>query len=465
MKAEEKSSISPWLWVPTLYFAEGIPYFLVNQISVMLLTRMGVPNGQMALFTSLLYLPWVIKPLWSPFVDIIRTKRWWILAMQILMSLAFALLTIALPHPSAELITSGATPISLFQLMLILFWITAFASATHDIAADGFYMLALTEKKQAFYVGIRSTFYRLSSIFGQGILLFVAGYFELPHRLSPIWYARFSHWFGTDTAEWINELLVKYTGDIPLAWQITLGLTFLIFATMSLWHIFFLPKPETTDTTQPQSAKAIMRNFGQAFLTFFQKPGIVAAILFMLLYRLPEAFLIKMMNPFLVATVDKGGLALSTSQVGLAYGTIGVICLTLGGILGGFAASQWGLRKSIRPMAWAVALPCFVYVYLSACQPTNIWAIAAAVSFDQFGYGFGFTAYMLYLMHFSQGPYKTAHYAICTAFMALSMMLPGMVAGYLQEAIGYRWFFWAVMVFCLVTIAVSERIRRTLPQS
>ena len=209
MKNEKK--LNPWFWIPTLYFAEGIPYFLVNNISVMMFTKMGVPNGQMALFTSLLYLPWTIKPFWSPFVDIIKTKRWWFIAMQILMTAAFVLLTITIPHPSPELIASGQTPISLFTVMLILFIIVAFASATHDIAADGFYMLALTSHEQAAFVGIRSTFYRLSSIFGQGVLLVVAG------------------------------LLETKTGDIPLAWQLTLLFTSIIFALITLWHIFFTP--------------------------------------------------------------------------------------------------------------------------------------------------------------------------------------------------------------------------------
>lgn len=432
MKNQQKN-ISPWLWVPTLYFAEGIPYFLVNNISVMMFTRMGVPNGQMALFTSLLYLPWAIKPLWSPFVDILKTKRWWIITMQILMTAAFILLTLTIPHPDAATIAAGETSISLFTVMLVLFFITAFASATHDIAADGFYMLALTQHLQAAFVGARSVFYRLSSIFGQGVLLVIAG------------------------------LLETHTGNIPLAWQLTLLITSILFALLSLWHTFFLPKPQTDKSSlegKQQSAVAILCEFGRTFVTYFRKPGIWLAMIFMLVYRLPEAFLIKMINPFLVADMDKGGLGLATETVGIVYGTIGVAFLMLGGILGGIYASRVGLRKSLWWMAACMTLPCLSFVYLSMCQPVNLVWISIAIAIEQFGYGFGFTAYMLYMMYFSEGEFKTAHYAICTAFMALSMMIPGAVAGYIQEAIGYQNFFWMVIACCAATLIVTFFVDR-----
>ena len=432
MKNQQKN-ISPWLWVPTLYFAEGIPYFLVNNISVMMFTRMGVPNGQMALFTSLLYLPWAIKPLWSPFVDILKTKRWWIITMQILMTAAFILLTLTIPHPDAATIAAGETSISLFTVMLVLFFITAFASATHDIAADGFYMLALTQHLQAAFVGARSVFYRLSSIFGQGVLLVIAG------------------------------LLETRTGNIPLAWQLTLLITSILFALLSLWHTFFLPKPQTDKSSlegKQQSAVAILREFGRTFVTYFRKPGIWLAMIFMLVYRLPEAFLIKMINPFLVADMEKGGLGLATETVGVVYGTIGVAFLMLGGILGGIYASRVGLRKSLWWMAACMTLPCLSFVYLSMLQPVNLVWISIAIAIEQFGYGFGFTAYMLYMMYFSEGEFKTAHYAICTAFMALSMMIPGAVAGYIQEAIGYQNFFWMVIACCAATLIVTFFVDR-----
>ncbi len=420
----------PWWWIPTLYFAEGIPYFIVNNISVIMFNNMGVPNGELAMFTSLLYLPWVIKPLWSPFVDLIKTKRWWVVAMQILMSLAFILIALSLPNPSAESIAAEGTSMSIFSLTLILFWISAFASATHDIAADGFYMLALSPRDQSLFVGIRSTFYRLSSIFGQGVLVMIAGVLE--SRLE----------------------------DIPQAWSITLIISAVIFSLITFWHIFNLPRPETDYLRRTErTAKGIIMEFARTFITFFQKKHIMIALLFMLLYRLPEAFLVKMMNPFLLDSINQGGLGLSTETVGLVYGTIGVAALTIGGILGGIAASKWGLKRSLWPMAMALTLPCLSFVFLAAFQPQNISLISACVALDQFGYGFGFTAYMLYLIYFSEGEFKTAHYSLCTAFMALSMMLPGMVAGYIQEGLGYTNFFIFVMLCCLVTVAVTMMLK------
>ena len=420
--------ISPWAWVPTLYFAQGIPYFIVNNISVLMFAKMGVPNGEMALFTSLLYLPWTIKPFWSPFIDIIKTKRWWIISMQILMSIAFILLTLSIPKPDEATIAAGTTPISMFTITLVLFIITAFASATHDIAADGFYMLALRQSDQAAFVGIRSTFYRLASIFGQGVLVAIAGAIELRYK------------------------------DIPLSWTITMLVTAVMFSLVTLYHLFAIPKP-TSDksvlTPGTASAKAIFQEFGRTFATYFTKPGVWLAIAFMLLYRLPEAFLIKMCMPFLVASKEAGGLELSTAEVGIVYGTIGVIFLTVGGILGGLFASRIGLKKSIWWMAGCMTLPCLTFVYLAIGQPDNLFAISTAIAIEQFGYGFGFTAYMLYMMYFSEGEFKTSHYAICTAFMALSMMIPGMFAGYLQEAVGYVNFFWIVILCCAATIVVT----------
>jgi PAT family beta-lactamase induction signal transducer AmpG len=419
-----KPTKNPWLWVPTLYFAEVIPYFLVNTISVVMFTDMGMPNGQMALYTSLLYLPWVIKPLWSPFVDLIKNKHWWIMAMQILMSLAMMLLPFLLPQGPGTAFASSP----LFFTTLALFWITAFASATHDIAADGFYMLALDSNKQAEFVGIRSTFYRLSSIFGQGVLVALAG------------------------------ILDRYT-DVHVAWQITLILAAIIFAGVTLYHTWHLPKPANDKLNEVRSAKDIFKEFGRTFATFFQKKYIWLALAFMLLYRLPEAFLVKMINPFMLNPIADGGLGMTKEEVGLIYGTIGIAALTLGGILGGIAASKWGLKKSLWPMALSLALPCLSFVFLAMFQPDNNWVIGSCVALDQFGYGFGFTAYMLYLIYFSEGDFKTAHYSICTAFMALSMMLPGLVAGYVQEWLGYTNFFIFVMICCLATVFVTLKIK------
>lgn len=443
---KQVNNISPLAWIPTLYFAQGIPYFIVNNISVIMLTKMGVPNGQMALFTSLLYLPWMIKPIWSPFIDILKTKRWWIISMQMLMSIAFILLTLSIPTPDSAMISSGNTPISMFYITLILFIITAFASATHDIAADGFYMIALNQNQQAAWVGWRSTFYRLSSVFGQGVLVWIAGTVE------------------------------NNTNNIPLSWKITLLITAGLFSIITLYHTFIVPKPksdtsilqqenqqENKETEQHKvSAKDILFEFVRTFMTFFMKPGVILAIIFMLLYRLPEAFLIKMCTPFLVASQESGGLGLTTQDVGWIYGVVGVIFLTIGGILGGMFASRFGLKKSLWIMAGFMTLPCATFVYLSLYQPTNIIAICASLAIEQFGYGFGFTAYMLYMMYFSEGEHKTSHYAICTAFMAASMLIPGMFAGYIQEAIGYKYFFLMVMICCFATVLVTYLVDRKI---
>ena len=341
------------------------------------------------------------------------------------MSEAMLMLPFLLPQTTGE--TIAQTP--LFFITLALFWVTAFTSATHDIAADGFYMLGLDSGTQAEFVGIRSTFYRLSSIFGQGVLVALAGYLD------------------------------KKTGDVHLAWKITLLVSAVIFACITLYHIWSLPKPSSDKMSSTRTAEDIFKEFGRTFATFFQKKYVFTALLFMLLYRLPEAFLVKMMNPFLLDSHADGGLALSTESVGIIYGTIGVAALTFGGILGGIAASRWGLKRSLWPMAMALTLPCLSFVFLAAFQPSNLWLISSCVALDQFGYGFGFTAYMLYLIYFSEGEFKTAHYSLCTAFMALSMMIPGMVAGYIQEFAGYIMFFGFVMACCLVTVLVTLMLK------
>lgn len=438
-------TISPWVWVPTLYFAEGVPYFLVNNISVMMFAKMGVPNDQLAFFTTLLYFPWFLKGIWSPIVDVVKTKRWWIVSMQILLTALCVLLTISLPSPDAAVIATKDTSVSLFWLTLVLFIIAAFASATHDIAADGYYMLAHSTSSQAKFIGIRSTFYRIASVFGQGVLVFIAGRVE------------------------------KSTGDIPFSWQVTLGVTAVVLFLITLYHIFALPKSENDKprVSAEGGGNSQMKELGQSFATFFTKKGVLLAILFMLLYRLPEGFLIKLCQPFLVDATDEivrdgkiigGGLGLDTDMVGLLYGTIGVIFLLLGGIIGGIYISKRGLKRSLWLMAACMTLPCFTFVYLSAALPSNPWIVGTAISIEQFGYGFGFTAYMLYMMFFSEGEFKTSHYAICTAFMALSMMLPGFVAGSIEMALGYKGFFWLVMACCIATIVITYFARKRVPE-
>jgi MFS transporter, PAT family, beta-lactamase induction signal transducer AmpG len=403
---------SPWTWIPTLYFAEGLPYVVAMTVAVIMYKRLGISNTDIALYTSWLYLPWVIKPFWSPFVDIIKTKRWWIASMQLLIGAGLAGVAFLIPTTF------------FFQATLAVLWLIAFSSATHDIAADGFYMLALDSSEQSFFVGIRSTFYRLAMISGQGLLIIAAGALE------------------------------HYTGNLRMAWSITFFILSGLFLLFFIYHRFILPRPDSDITKVENSPSEIFREFGLTFASFFQKEGIGLAIAFMLLYRLGEAMLVKMASPFLLDTRAVGGLGLSTEQVGLVYGTVGIIALTLGGIVGGIAASRKGLKYWIWPMALSITLPHLAYVYLSWFTPTSFLLINAAVAIEQFGYGFGFTAYMLYMIYFADGEHKTAHYAICTGFMALGMMLPGMIAGKLQDMFGYQHFFIWIMILAIPTLAV-----------
>lgn len=415
----EKSThrLNPWAWVPSLYFAEGLPYVAVMTIAVILYKKMGVSNTDIALYTGWLYLPWVVKPFWSPIVDLIRTKRWWIVSMQAVMAIAFAGIAFFIPATF------------FFQLTLAFFWLVAFTSATHDIAADGFYMHGLDSHEQSFFVGIRSTFYRISTIAGQGLLVIIAGQIE------------------------------DRTGNIPLSWTFVFGILSALFLTASLYHAWALPRPLSDCPATHMAVGEIMREFLRTFRSFFTKKNIVPALLFMLLFRLPEAQLVKLINPFLLDPVEKGGLGLTTSTVGFVYGTIGIIGLTLGGILGGIAASKGGLRRWLWPMVCAITLPDLVYVYLAYTQDSTPWVVNACIFVEQFGYGFGFTAYMLYLIYFSQGEHSTSHYALCTGFMALGMMLPGMMAGWLQEHIGYQHFFLWAMLCCVATFVVCLFIK------
>ncbi len=615
---------SPWAWIPTLYFAQGLPYVAVMTISVIMYKRLGISNTDIALYTGWLYLPWVIKPFWSPFVDIIKTKRWWTLTMQ--WAIAFALAGIAFTIP---------TPF-FFQLTLAIFWIVGFTSATHDIAADGFYMLALSEHEQSLYVGIRSTFYRVATVAGQGILVIIAGLIETNSGLPPMqltvnadptagWTAAnldgitateadlqgemqflspsvvkvstsapemvtlniagqdsvvpfrryvsimrdsvrclnekngfvkaekdnvvatsgnpsedgpgaFTAWVRDNFGEkrepvtaknnniaviglrlnkkpaqgetvvlnvthksgdrsikleqnllstrfefnehnWDKTAYLFYevdhklssavtatfegaSGNIPMAWLTVFAVLSAFFFIVALYHGWALPRPVSDSHNEAgNTASGIIREFFETFKSFFQKKQIWVAVAFMLLYRLPEAQLVKLINPFLLDPVDKGGLGLTTGEVGIVYGTVGIIGLTIGGIIGGMMAARGGLRKWLWPMAWSMSLTCLTFVYLSYAQDCSLFVINVCVFIEQFGYGFGFTAYMLYLIYFSEGRHKTAHYAICTGFMALGMMLPGMAAGWLQETIGYRHFFVWTMICCAATIGVCAFIK------
>lgn len=408
---------SPWAWVPTLYFAEGVPYVAVMTISLILYKRLGLSNTDITLYTSWLYLPWVVKPLWSPFVDMMKTKRWWITAMQLLIGAALAGVAFTIP---ASWWLQGS---------LAFFWLMAFSSATHDIAADGFYMMGLDEHEQAYFVGIRSTFYRIATIFSSGLLVGLAGALQV------------------------------LTRSIRYSWSLMFYLMAGLFIAFWLYHNWALPRPDEDSEKHTKTMTDIMQEFRQTVVTFFQKPQVWVGICFMLFYRMPEGLLAKVSALFLVDSIRNGGLGLSDVEYGMVQGTIGVIGLTVGGILGGIAASRDGLKRWLWPMVMAITLPDLVYVFLAYLLPSNLILISSCVFVEQFGYGFGFSAYMLYLIYYSQGEHKTSHYALCTAFMALSMMIPGLFAGALQESVGYRAFFIIVVAACSMTYVVTSLLK------
>ncbi|PAW66164.1 MAG: MFS transporter [Opitutia bacterium Tous-C1TDCM] len=605
------ASRGAWAWIPSLYFAQGIPYVVVMTMSVILYKRLGVSNTDIALYTSWLYLPWVIKPFWSPLVELLGTKRQWIVVLQLVVGAALGAVALTLPGPA------------FFKLSLGIFWLMAFASATHDIAADGFYMLALNPHDQAWFVGVRSTFYRLAMIAGQGLLIMFAGAMEArtglpelelrlaarpgavavaapdpaaaatapaggplrlvaapaelvldpaappaqpaadlvararawnqkagltaappapadaggPKASGPSWWDRTvvaplgnfirTH-FGeekpapnrtgpaapagvflvslsappeknivvnlsretgdkgvrllegecfTFTREnWrqpamivvqldpknrgaSEALFVARSGDIPWAWALTFYTLGALFVVFCIHHRFVLPRPaaDTAGATRPRGNP--LAEFFGTFASFFRKPMVLRSLGFLLLYRFAEAQLVKIASLFLLDTREAGGLGLSTGAVGFVYGTVGVVALTLGGLLGGFCAARHGLKYWLPVMVAAINVPNLVYVYLAYAAPDHFLIVNVCVAIEQFGYGFGFAAFMIYMLYIAQGEHQTAHYAICTGFMALGMMIPGMFTGWIQELVGYRHFFVWVIIATIPSFIVTALIR------
>ncbi len=403
-----------WIWVPSVYFTQGLPYALVISVSPVLYKRLGLDNTQIAFYTGWLYLPWIIKPLWSPVVELMRSKRWWIVTMQMLMGCGFAAIGLTIP-------TDGCLPWS-----LTFFWLLAFSSATHDIAVDGMYMLGLPERSQAFFVGIRSTFYRLAMLAGQGGVVIAAGRLE-------------------------NTL-----GGVKPAWMLAfLGTSALLFL-LSLYHFRTLPRPN--EDHPPGIPGGLGMEFRNTFKQFFTQKNIGWILAFILTYRLGESQLVKIAPLFLLDPPAEGGLGLQTSHYGLVYGVVGLIALLGGGILGGMATSRNGLKSWIWVMLVCMNLPNLAYVYLSWLQPESIWIITACVALEQLGYGFGFTGLILLLIHVSKGPYQTAHYAIGTGLWSLGMMLPGMISGWIQSWLGYPVFFFWVMLASLPVFGTAKKI-------
>jgi PAT family beta-lactamase induction signal transducer AmpG len=408
----------PWAWVPSLYFGQGLPYVVVMTLSVIMYKNLGLSNTEIALYTSWLYLPWVIKPLWSPLIELLGRKRGWIVALQFVIGAALALVALSIPSSRGV------------QMSLALFWLMAFASASHDIAADGFYMLALNQRTQAAFVGVRSTFYRLANIGGQGGLVYLAG--ELQER----------------------------SGSAAQAWSAVFFLMAAVFVLLGGYHQWMLPRPVSDVAGQAKrSSHELWRDFIEVFAEFFRKPGIVVIIGFLLLYRFPEAQLLKLATPFLLDPASAGGLGLTTKQVGIAYGTVGLIALTLGGLLGGWVISRVGLKRALWPLILVMHTPNLIFVLFAIVKPSSLVLISVGLAIEQFGYGLGFTAYLMFMILVAEGKHKTAHYAICTGFMALGMMIPGMWSGWLQQQLGYLLFFVWVMVATLPSFGLAALVK------
>jgi PAT family beta-lactamase induction signal transducer AmpG len=402
-----------WTWIPTLYLAEGLPYVVVMTVSVIMYKGFKISNTDIALYTSWLYLPWVIKPLWSPVVDILGTRRRWIWATQLVAGAGLAGVALVLPLPS------------FFQWTLAFFWLLAFDSATHDIAADGFYLLGTREDEQAMFVGVRTMFYRIATIAGQGLLVMLAGHIQ------------------------------DRGGSVASAWSTAMAVLAALFVVFGVWHRFILPRPESDRPGEAREIPHFVNEFIATFGSFFRKPRIAVLMLFLLLYRFGEAQLVKMTSPFLLDARAQGGLGLTTTEVGFIYGTIGILALTFGGILGGIVVSRQGLKAWLWIMLLAIHLPDAAFIYLAYVQPSSLVLTQICIAIEQFGYGFGFTAYLMYMIHIARGPHQTAHYAICTGFMALGMMIPGMWSGWLADHIGYRHFFTWVIVATVPSFIVA----------
>ncbi|MDQ6469037.1 MFS transporter [Flavobacterium sp. LHD-80] len=419
----------PWFWIPFLNFASGLPYAIIISVSVIMYKNLGISNEDIGIYTSLLYLPWVVKPLWSPLIELVGTKRKWFLSMQLLISIAFLLVGLAIP-------TNG-----FFMMSLAIFWVAAFASASNDIATDGFYLLVLPEDKQSFFIGIRSTFYRLSMLAGNGLVVLFAGYLE--------------HKYGDNTKAW------SYT-------MICVGL---LMTFITAYNFIFTPKNEINAVES--NKETARQNFGTIFISFFQKKQIGLILAFILVFRLGESQLLKMLSPFLLDNKELGGMGLDTEAVGIIYGTLGILALTIGGILGGIAISKHGLTKWMFPMFLAMHLPILGFIGLAHFQPEELFHLhlnlyffeinsplnlytCITVVLEQFGYGFGFTGFMMFLIHVAEGESKTAHYALATGFMALGMMLPGMLSGFIQQYLGYQNFFIWVLLATIPGLILSR---------
>ncbi len=492
MAIQKAESRNPWVWVPSLYFTEAIPYVMVMSVSVMMYKNLNVSNADIAFFTSLLYFPWFLKFLWGPFIDMFKTKRFWTITMQFIVAIALFGIAISL------------TTSSYWSLTLIVFALMAFASATHDIAADGLYLLSLKEEQQSAFVGVRSTFYRVATIVGSGLLVVIAGQLAPSMGFKGAWsivfviagvifvllflYHKFILPYPVEdkgtlkekmTASQIGLLFggfilfaaIFYVAFLILStilslfgiiapWKTIASTILLVIIAVILFRTYVATFVERFEKSEKKNAMLLpIIEFLRAFVIFMQKKDIWNILGFLLFFRFAEAQLVKLVQPFLLDPIEKGGLGLTTSEVGIVYGTVGIIALTVGGLIGGYVISKKGLKWWLWPMVLIMHTPDLAFVYLSQYQPSNFILINLAVAFEQFGYGFGFTAYMMYMIMVAQGEHKTAHFAICTGIMALGMMLPGMYSGALQEQIGYSNFFLWVIISTIPGFIVAALVK------
>jgi PAT family beta-lactamase induction signal transducer AmpG len=405
----------PAAWVPTLYFAEGAPFFAVCLVAGILYKRMGLGNDVIALYTSWLLLPWSLKPIWSPLLEMFKTKKFFVVLMEFLGGLSLALIALCLPLPG------------FFRFTLALFSVVAFCSSTHDIAADGLYIASLSPRQQAAYAGWQGGFFNVARFFSQGGLVILAGFLE----------ARM---------------------DVPHAWMAIFAAMGLIMIGLSLYHSRVLPKGGAE--RRSESFRRMAATFGDVVVSFLKKPNIYLLLLFIVLYRAGEGQVVRIGPLFLVDQRSAGGLGLTTDQFGTIYGTLGTVAFIAGSVLGGYFTSWLGLRRALLPLIAVMNLPNLAYVYLSAVLPTNLWLVASALGLEMFGYGFGFVGVILLMMQeIAPGRYQTAHYAFANSLMNLGLMIPGTVSGKIQMAVGYRTFF----VWALISAIPALVLARFLP--
>jgi PAT family beta-lactamase induction signal transducer AmpG len=414
MSSKQHGRTHPALWVPTLYFAEGLPFFSVSLLAGIVYKRLGVSNDVIALYTSWLLLPWSLKPLWSPLLEMFKTKKFFVIVMEFAGGLGLALVALFLPLPE------------FFRYTLAFFTVTAFCSSTHDIAADGLYIASLSSKEQAAYAGWQGGFYNVARFTSQGALVILAGYLEARSNVAHAWTVIF------------------------------FSLGFILVA-LSLYHARVLPKGGAE--RHSRSLREMYSTFADVVVSFFRKRNILLLLVFILLYRAGEGQAVRIGPLFLVDTRATGGLGLTTDQFGTIYGTFGTVAFIAGSVLGGYFTSWLGLRRALLPLICVMNLPNLAYVYLSTALPTSQILVTLAMSCEMFGYGFGFVGVILLMMQeIAPGNYQTAHYAFATALMNLGLMLPGTVSGKIQMALGYRMFFLWVLVSAIPALVLSRFI-------